>query len=282
MQVAGKVFVVTGAGNGIGRCVARELVDRGAVVVGADLDERGLAGTAALVSAPERFTARPLDISDREAVAAFPEAVLADHGQVDGLFNIAGIAQELQTVAELSDSRIELIMRVNFFGAVWMSRAFLPHLLRRPEAVIMNTSSLSAIVPVPGSAVYGASKAALALFGYGLAQDLRGRSNITVTTVLPGSVWTDLVRRVARQLGAPEKLAKGFSADPEKVARRMVEATAKGRGRVVIGKDARVYDVVRRFSTRLADRLSVLQVGHGVYRTRGEVPGPAVGSPESV
>ncbi|MBF6436906.1 SDR family NAD(P)-dependent oxidoreductase [Nocardia cyriacigeorgica] len=271
MQITGRTFVVTGAGNGIGRCVTMELVGRGAVVIGADLDERALAETAALIADPARFTAHRLDISDHAAVTAFTDTVIATHGPVDGLFNIAGIAQELQTVTDLSDSRIETLMRVNFFGAVWLTRAFLPHLRQRPEAVIMNTSSLSAIVPVPGSAVYGASKAALALFSYGLAQDLRGRTNITVTTVLPGSVWTDLVRKVAQELGAPEKLAKGFSAKPERVARRMVEATAKGSGRVVIGKDARVYDIVRRVSTRLADRLSYLQVGHGVYTERTEL-----------
>ncbi|WP_446223123.1 SDR family NAD(P)-dependent oxidoreductase [Nocardia sp. IBHARD005] len=268
MRIEGSVFVVTGAGNGIGRCVALELIARGAVVVGADRDEQALAATAALVTDRARFTAHPIDICDRAAVAAFPASVIAAHGQVDGLFNIAGIAQELQTVADLSDARIETLMQVNFFGAVWMSRAFLPHLLHRPRGVIMNTSSLSAIVPVPGSAVYGASKAALAVFGYGLAQDLRGRSNVTVTTVLPGSVWTDLVRKVAQQMDAPEWLAKGFSAKPEQVARRIVDTTAKGRGRVVIGKDAHVYNAVRRLSTRLADRLSYLQVGHGVYPKR--------------
>ncbi|MGH8879624.1 MAG: SDR family NAD(P)-dependent oxidoreductase [Stackebrandtia sp.] len=270
MQVAGNVFVVTGAGNGIGRCVAVELVERGATVVGADLDEPGLAGTAALVSNAERFTAHTLDIADREAVAAFPGAVIAAHGRVDGLFNIAGIAQEMQTIADISDDRIEKLMQVNFFGAVWMSRAFLPHLLERPAGVILNTSSLSAMVPVPGSAFYGAAKAALALYGYGLAQDLRGRSNVTVTTALPGSVWTELVRKVALEIGAPERVAKGFSAKPEKVARRMVDAAVKGRGRVVIGKDAHVYNAVRRVSTRLADRLSYLQVGHGVYPKRTE------------
>lgn len=268
MQVAGNVFVVTGAGNGIGRCVARELVDRGAIVAGADLDEQALAGTADLVSDGSRFTAHTLDIADRDAVAAFPATVLATHGRVDGLFNIAGIAQELQTIADLGDTRIETLMQVNFFGAVWMTRAFLPHLLERPAGVVLNTSSLSAIVPVPGSAVYGASKAALALYSYGLAQDLRDRSNVTVTTVLPGSVWTDLVRKVSQQMGAPENVAKAFSGKPETVARRIVDATMKGRGRVVIGKDARVYDLVRRFSTRAADRLSYLQVGHGVYPKR--------------
>ncbi|WP_459547873.1 SDR family NAD(P)-dependent oxidoreductase [Nocardia sp. X0981] len=270
MQVAGKVFVVTGAGNGIGRCVARELVGRGATVVGVDRDEHALTGTAELVTDPARFSARVLDIADREAVAAFPELVLADHGQVDGLFNIAGIAQEFRTVTELSDTEIETVMRVNFFGPLWLTRAFLPHLQRRPRAVVMNTSSLAAIVPVPGSALYGASKAALALVGYGLAQDLRGRSGVTVTTVLPGSVWTELVRKSAVALGAPEKLARGFSAKPERVARRMVDATVKGERRVVIGKDARLYDIVRRFSTRAGDRLSYLQVGRVFYARQAD------------
>ncbi|MGW5455757.1 SDR family NAD(P)-dependent oxidoreductase [Nocardia sp. NPDC003979] len=275
MHIERSVFVVTGAGNGIGRCVALELIARGAFVVGADRDEQALTATAALVTDRERFTSHPIDICDRAAVAALPASVIASHGQIDGLFNIAGIAQELQPVADLSDARIETLMQVNFFGAVWMSRAFLPHLLQRPRGVILNTSSLSAIVPVPGSAMYGASKAALALFSYGLAQDLRGRSNVTVTTVLPGSVWTDLVRKVARQMGAPEKLAKAFSAQPEHVAHRIVDATVKGTGRVVIGKDAHFYDAVRRLSTWLADRLSYLQVGHGVYPKRAA---PARGS----
>ena len=265
MQVSGKVFVVTGAGNGIGRCVTLELVRRGATVAGADLDPQALAGTAELVSDRSRFTTHVLDISDRDAVAAFPGSVLAAHDHVDGLFNIAGIAQQFQTTIDVSDERIDTIMRVNFFGAVWMSRAFLPHLLKRPEGVIMNTSSLSAIVGVPGSATYGASKAALALFGYGMAQDLRADTNVTVTTVLPGAVWTDLVRKSAGMLGAPEKAAEMFSAKPEAVARRMVDTTMKGKQRVVIGRDGHFYDVVRRFSTAVADKASYLQVGKMFY-----------------
>ncbi|MGA4788937.1 SDR family NAD(P)-dependent oxidoreductase [Nocardia sp. AB354] len=270
MQVAGKVFVVTGAGNGIGRCVALELVRRGAIVAGADLDEQALAATADLVTDRSRFSAHRLDIGDRDAVRAFPDAVIAAHGHVDGLFNIAGIAQQMQTVAEVDDDRIDTLMRVNFFGSVWMCRAFLPHLSQRPEATIMNTSSLSAIVPVPGSTFYGASKAALAMFGYGLSQDLRGRrSAVTVTTALPGTVWTDLVRASAAQLGAPEPVARAFAARPERVAKRMIDATMRGRGRVVIGKDAHVYNLTRRLSSRLADRLAYLQVGKIFYARRG-------------
>ncbi len=269
MQVAGKVFVVTGAGNGIGRCVAVELVRRGAVVAGADLNEQALAATAELVGDRTRFSPHRLDIGDRDAVRAFPDTVIAVHGHVDGVFNIAGIAQQFQTVTEVDDDRIETLMRVNFFGAVWMCRAFLPHLSQRPEAAIMNTSSMSAIVPVPGSTLYGASKAALAVFGYGLAQDLSGgRSNITVTTAIPGTVWTDLVRASAKELGAPEAAARAVAAKPERVAHRMIEATMRGRTRVVIGKDAHIYNFTRRLSSRLAARLAYLQVGKIFYARR--------------
>jgi NAD(P)-dependent dehydrogenase (short-subunit alcohol dehydrogenase family) len=267
MDITGKVFVVTGAGGGIGRCVATELVRRGATVVGGDRNEQGLDETGVQVAVPARFRARRLDISRRDDLPGFAEQVVADHGQVDGLFNIAGIAQEFETVAEVTDERIETLMRVNFFGTVWLTRAFLPYLLDRPRAAIMNTASSSAMVPVPGSAIYGASKAALEMFGYGLNQDLRG-SGVTVTTAVPGSIWTDLVRKSALALGTSETLAKNFATMPEVAARRMIEATLHGRRRVVIGKDAHVYDAVGRVSRRAADRLSYLQVGRFVYRDR--------------
>lgn len=266
MQVAGSVFVVTGAGNGIGRSIALELVRRGASVIGADLDESGLAETAAAAEDPARFDGRLLDIADQAGVTAFAASVVAAYGKVDGLFNVAGIAQRPETTAEITDERIEVLMRVNFFGAVWLTRAFLPHLLERPEAVIMMTSSLSAIAPFPGAAVYGASKAALALFGYGMAQDLRRTSNVTVTTVLPGTVWTNLVRGTSADLGVSEKLTKAFAAKPEGVANRMVEATLKGKQRVVVGKDARAFDLMRRLSFRVAQKASDLQVGTMFYK----------------
>ena len=266
MQVAGKVFVVTGAGNGIGRAVALELVRRGASVVGVDVDELGLKGTGNLAGDPARFEGRVLDIGDKAAVAAFPETVVAAYGQVDGLFNVAGIGQQPQTTEDVSDERIETLMRVNFFGAVWLTRAFLPHLRERSEGVVMFTSSLSAIVPSPGSAAYGASKAALALFGYGMAQDLRRTSNITVTTVLPGTVWTNLVKSSAAGLGVSERLTKAFAAKPEEVARTMVEATLAGRQRIVVGADAHVFNALRRVSFRVAEKASDLQVGTLFYK----------------
>ncbi|MCR5978699.1 SDR family NAD(P)-dependent oxidoreductase [Gordonia jinghuaiqii] len=274
MDVAGKVFVVTGAGNGIGRCVAHDLIERGATVAGADINEAGLAETARLSGDPSRFFPFLLDIADREAVQRFPDEVRTAAGSVDGLFNIAGIPQDTETIVEVSDERIETLMRVNFFGTVWLTRAFLPHLQERPDGgVILITSSLSGIAPFPGAAFYGASKAAVALFGYGLAQDLRGsRSSVTVTTVIPGTIWTDLVRKTSQALGTPEAVAKAFAMPPQKAARRIVDATLKGRLRVVIGKDAHAFNGARRLSSRLSERMAYVQVGTFVYRGKSRPP----------
>lgn len=272
MQIVNSVFVVTGAGNGIGRCVATELLARGARVAAADLGEAALAGLADEVQAGERLSTHVLDVADADAVAALPGAVLAAHGRVDGLFNIAGIAQNFETAEGIPEARMQQIIDVNFYGTVGLTRAFLPLLEERPDGgVVMITSSLAAMVPVPGAALYGASKAAVAQFGYGLAQDLRNaRSKVTATTVLPGTIWTDLVRESAVTLGTPEVVARTFAMPAPKAAHKMIEATLRGRGRVVIGKDAQVYDLLRRVSTTLAERVSYLQVASFVYRDRGD------------
>ena len=92
--------------------------------------------------------------------------------------------------------------------------------------------------------------------------------------MLPGTIWTELVRESARTLGTPEAVAKAFAMPADKAAHLIIEATLKGRGRVVIGKDAHLYDFLRRFSTTLAERVSYLQVAKFVYRDRPPAPRP--------
>ncbi|MFZ2509669.1 MAG: SDR family NAD(P)-dependent oxidoreductase [Gordonia sp. (in: high G+C Gram-positive bacteria)] len=270
VDVYGKVFVVTGAGNGIGRRVALELLRRGGRVAAADLDQTGLADMAQEAGAGDRLTLHLLNVADTEAVALLPGQVLAAHGHVDGLFNIAGIAQNFEPAGGIERARLRQIVDINFYGTVDLTRAFLPLLQERPAGgVVMLTASLAAMVPVPGAAIYGASKAAVAQFGYGLAQDLRNaKSKVTVTTVLPGTIWTDLVRASAVTLGTPEAVAKAFAMPADKAAHRMIEATLRGRRRAVIGKDAHVYDFLGRISPALAERVSYLQVASFVYRER--------------
>src|SRR6187399_1176195 len=161
MKIKDNVFVVTGGGNGMGREVVLGLLQRGARVAAVDLNEAGLAETAALAAAGDRLTTHVVNVSDRKQVLALPAKVEKAHGQIDGLLNVAGIIQPFVKINELGFDVIERVMNVNFWGVVNMSKAFLPTLLTRPEAGLLNVSSMGGFLPVPGQAAYGASKAAV-------------------------------------------------------------------------------------------------------------------------
>ena len=124
-------------------------------------------------------------------MAALPEEVERVHGQVDGLINNAGIIQPFKRLLDLDEAATERVMRVNFWGTLHMTRAFLPRLLKRPEAHLVNVSSMGAFVPVPGQALYGASKAAVMLITEALWAELQG-TPVRVTMVLPGAMRTGI------------------------------------------------------------------------------------------
>jgi len=266
MQIADRVFVVTGAGNGIGREVVLALLRRGGRVAAVDLSERGLAETATLAAAADgRLTTHVLDITDRPAVEKLPDEVIAAHGQVDGLLNVAGIVQRFARVHELSFEEIERVLAVNFWGVLTMSKVFLPALLARPEAGLVNVSSMGALVPVPGQGAYGASKAAVKLLTEGLYAELRGTS-VAVTVVFPGGVGTNILANsgVSRGGGSEKSTGTGSKlTSAEEAGRQICEAVSKGSYRVRIGGDARMLDrlsrlMPQRATALIADRMKSL------------------------
>jgi NAD(P)-dependent dehydrogenase (short-subunit alcohol dehydrogenase family) len=154
MKVANKVFVVTGGGNGIGRQVVLALVHRGARVAAVDISEAGLKETVNLAGGlGSKISTHMLNITDQKAVEAFPEQVIAAHGSVDGLINVAGIIQPFVKVVDLTYDQIDRVMNVNFYGMLYMTKTFLPFLLKRPEAHIANVSSMGGFLPVPGQTI---------------------------------------------------------------------------------------------------------------------------------
>ena len=263
MKIADKVFVVTGGGNGMGREVVLGLLTRGARVAAVDLNEAGLAETATLAAAGDRLTTHALNVSDRKAVLALPAAVIAAHGQVDGLFNVAGIIQPFVKINELGFDVIERVMNVNFWGVVNMSKAFLPELLKRPEAGLLNVSSMGGFLPVPGQAAYGASKAAVKLFTEALFAELQG-TPVAVTVVFPGGVGTNITQNsgvdTAKMMSAMEgkKLPKTVS--PADAGRQIIEGMEKGRFRVLIGSDATFMDRFSRLNPKRATLLIANQM----------------------
>jgi short-subunit dehydrogenase len=258
MQVTDKVFVVTGAGNGIGREVVLGLLTRGAKVAAVDLNAAALAETTALANAGARLTTHPLSVSDRDAVLALPDQVIAAHGQVDGLVNVAGIIQPFVKIVELGFDDIERVMNVNFWGVVNTTKAFLPHLLARPAAAVLNVSSMGGFLPVPGQAAYGASKAAVKLFTEALYAETQG-TNLSVTVVFPGGVDTNITANSGVDMSKLEAAAAGSkprkTTSPSDAGRQIIEGIETGAFRVLIGGDATFMDRFARFSPRRATLL---------------------------
>lgn len=248
MNIKSKVFVVTGGGNGIGRQVVLGLLARGARVAALDLSEDGLKETASLTAAGDRLSTHVVDITDRAAVLGLPDKIADVHGQVDGLINVAGIVQRFIPISDLAFDEIDKVMAVNFWGTVNTTKAFLPVLLQRPAAALVNVSSMGGLVPVPGQGAYGASKAAVKLFTEGLYAELHD-STLTVTVVFPGGVATDILGNSGVEMSgsrADSGKAAAKLTTPGDAARQIIEAIEKGAHRVRIGSDARTLDRLSR------------------------------------
>lgn len=254
MQLNGKVLAVTGAGNGIGRQTALRLLGRGARVALIDLREDWLRETRALAGVPEdRISLHVADVTDPAAVAALPAAVLAEHGEVDGLVNIAGIIHRFAPVIELERGEIERVVRVNLWGTIDMCLAFLPELRTRPEAILVNMSSLSGLIPFAGQTIYSATKAAVKQFSEGLYQELAD-TNVTVVTVFPGNISTNLSGNSGVAMIDPGD-RKVRASTPERTAELVVAGMEKGSFRVLVGQDANLLDRLVRLAPRWATNM---------------------------
>lgn len=264
MQIKDRVFVITGAGNGIGREVALLILAKGGRVALVDINEAGLIATRDMVKESiDRISLHPTDLSSLSQVEALKEQVLHHHARVDAIINVAGIIQPFVNIADLDYKKIHQVMDVNFFGTLYMVKTFLPILLERKEAHITNVSSMGAFVPVPGQSIYGASKAAVELMTLGLHSELK-KTSVGVTLVLPGGVQTNIIKNSGAKLNpALEKAAQGGIKllSPKKVAMIIVRATEKNKYRVTAGKDARLLDIFSKISLKtaakiIADKLS--------------------------
>ena len=254
MKLAGKVVVVTGAGSGMGREVALEALRRGAKVAAVDINESTLAETAALASAGERLRTYVVNVSDKGAVAALPGRVAGDFGHVDGLVHCAGIIQPFVKLVDLEDTAIERVFAVNWWGTLYLSKAFLPVLLARPEGHIVNLSSMGGFLPVPGQTIYGASKAAVKLMTEGLNSECKGTS-VHVTVVFPGAVATNITTNSGVDIPvSPEMAARAASRTlaADKAARIILDGMERNAYRVMVGSDAKLMDRLYRLDPRRA------------------------------
>ena len=253
MQLRDQTALITGAAGGIGRAVALSLAKRGTHLALADLTEEGLAETAAMAKAlGVRVSTHRLDVSDAEAVAALPAAVLTAHPGVGILVNNAGVAVN-GTFEQLSAADFEWLFGINFWGVVRMTRAVLPALRQAKEARLVNISSLFGLIAPPGQTAYAASKFAVRGFSEALRHELEG-SNVGVTTVHPGGVATRIALD-ARMSGNPdpaevarrlEYFARMLRMPPDQAGEIIVSGMEQRRARIIVGSDAKLAALIAR------------------------------------
>ena len=219
MKIHDKTFVVAGAGGGIGSELVLGLLQRGARVAGVDLKQENLDALKSRAGKlSSNLSLHPLNITDKEAVQKLPDDVITTHGSIDGVINCAGIILPFVKVNELKYDAIERVMNVNFFGTLYMTKSFLPYLLERDEAHLVNVSSMGGFLPVPGQSVYGASKAAVKLLTEGLYAELLD-SPVRVSIVFPGATNTKITQNSGVHMPAGAAMS-----DTAKLAARMLPA----------------------------------------------------------
>lgn len=253
MRVSEKVWVVTGAGSGMGRELVLQLLDRGARVAAVDRNPEGLAEVATTAAAGARLSTHALDITDRDAVRALPAEVEATHGAVDGLVNNAGIVQPFLPVADLDDVTIRRVLDVNLMGTLHLVQAFLPRLLTRPEAHIVNVSSMGGFFPFPGQTMYGASKAAVKLLSEGLYAELLD-TPVRVTVVFPGAVDTGITANSGVEQPTSDSDGSVPMTSADKAARTILKGVEKDRLHVYVGLDAKLMNLAIKVAPRPAIR----------------------------
>ena len=253
--LAGKVVVITGAASGIGRALALDAADRGALLALSDVDAPGLQQTADLVE--ELTGTRPrtdkLDVRDRTAWKEYAAAVVAELGGVNVVINNAGVALT-GDVTDLDYEPIDFVMDVDFWGVVHGTKEFLPHLIASGDGHVVNISSLFGIMAVPGQSAYNAAKFGVRGFTEALRQEMRLAGHpVQVTCVHPGGIKTAIARN-AQAVGVDQVSHAQFfdqhlaKTSAEKAAQVILDAMLAGKARVLVGTDAKVLDLLVRLT----------------------------------
>ena len=240
------VVVITGAGSGIGRALAVNVAEKGALLALSDVDEAGLAETVDLVknAGAREVRSDRVDVADRAAMTAYAADVAEHFGRVNVVFNNAGVALTGH-FEETAYADLDWIVGVNFWGVVQGTKEFLPHLIASGNGHVVNISSLFGLISVPSQSAYNATKYAVRGFSEALREEMLVSGHpVGVTVVHPGGIKTAIARN-ARVTASEDQAATAQLFDkrlatmtPDKAARIIVDGMLSGKARVLVGLDA--------------------------------------------
>ena len=254
----------------MGRYLAILLAKDGADVVVCDVNEDTLNKTLEMLKQYNvSISSHVLDVAIKEDIEALPGKVIEQHGKVDLVFNNAGVATGGH-FQDMDEKYWDWVMGVNFHGVVNSTRAFIPHMIDRPEAAIVNTSSIFGMVAVPGQSAYHATKFAVRGFTESLALEMADTNpNLQIHCVHPGHIGTNIAGtarmddQVAKKViedgkksiftwkppTSLEEMGHEFKQGgmhPSKAAKIILSGVKKNKRRIFIGLDARLLDLSQR------------------------------------
>ena len=249
-QLSGKVAVVTGGASGIGAALVAKLAGLGCVVAVADLDLDGATRVAGSIGAAA--SAHRVDVSSEAEFRSLREEVIAAHGVVDILVNNAGIGPGPKAFVDTDLADVRRILDINLWGAIYGSSIFLPDLLRRPQASLVNVGSYTGLMAAGQVAAYSTSKFGVRGLTEALRMELAGTS-VKVTLVMPGVTRTALISHspvidAAHRDGLQAAFNKAPAVGPEVVAAGIIKGIQKGKPRVLTGKDTVALDIITRLA----------------------------------
>src|SRR4051812_20736696 len=214
MDFTGKVALVTGGGNGIGRATCAAFARHGAKVVVVDRDAAGSQATAGIIRQNGGDAiAVTADVTRSADVKAYVKAAIDNFGRIDCFFNNAGIEGKVAPTAEYDEAVFDAVIGVNLKGVFLGLRHVLPEMIRQGSGAVVNTASVAGLVATPGMPAYVASKHAV----IGLTKTAAGevaRKGIRVNAVCPGPVDTRMIHALEEQIspGDPKALGERYQA----------------------------------------------------------------------
>ncbi len=262
-----KVAAITGAGSGIGQALAWDLARQGAHLALSDINAANVEKTAEEArriardsTGERRITTRVVDVADRAAVESWAASVKSEHGGCNLIINNAGVALAA-TVEGSTYEELEWIVGINFWGVVYGTKAFLPLLKASGDGHVVNISSLFGLIGVPGQCGYNATKFAVRGFTESLRQELDIQSakegiKVSATCVHPGGIRTNISKAARsndslRSIGldpvtTAERFEKLLTMPPADAAAIILHAVQKNERRVLVGRDAKMAELVQR------------------------------------
>lgn len=240
-KLSEKVVAITGAGSGIGRCLAQQMARKGARLALSDFNESMLSET--MDTLPAGTDARPytVDVSSRESVFAHAEQVVRDFGSAHYVINNAG-ATVVGTFEHLTIEEIEWQLAVNLWGVIYGTKAFLPFFLRQNEGCIVNISSVFGIIGYPCQSAYNISKFGVRGLTEALWSELAG-TGVRAVSVHPGGIKTniDASGRRSEYAGDAEDREWNLVSEkllrtaPEDCAADIIRGLERGKRRILTG-----------------------------------------------